>query len=48
MRIIKSGLAALAVVGLTFAPAHADTRLQGAGSTFVTPMMQRWVTEYQK
>jgi phosphate transport system substrate-binding protein len=26
----------------------AAVRLQGAGSTFVTPMMQRWVTEYQK
>ena len=25
----------------------ADTRLQGAGSTFVNPMMQRWVSEYQ-
>src|SRR5207244_529158 len=29
-------------------PAQAEVRLQGAGSTFVTPMMQRWVTEYQR
>ncbi|MDP9175074.1 MAG: phosphate ABC transporter substrate-binding protein PstS [Planctomycetota bacterium] len=28
--------------------ASADVRLQGAGSTFVNPMMQRWVSEYQK
>ena len=27
--------------------ALADARLQGAGSTFVNPMMQRWVSEYQ-
>jgi phosphate transport system substrate-binding protein len=25
-----------------------DIRIQGGGSSFVNPMMQRWVTEYQK
>lgn len=28
--------------------ASADVRLQGEGSTFINPLCQRWVTEYQK
>lgn len=40
--------AAVTVLLLGIASAGAAIRLQGAGSTFVTPMMQRWVTEYQK
>ena len=40
----KTAAIALAVSSST---AMADTRLQGAGSTFVNPMMQRWVSEYQ-
>jgi phosphate transport system substrate-binding protein len=35
-------------LSLGVAVASADVRLQGAGSTFVNPMMQRWVSEYQK
>jgi phosphate transport system substrate-binding protein len=27
--------------------ANAEVRMQGAGSTFVAPLMQRWTTEYQ-
>src|SRR4051812_45856385 len=27
--------------------AQAEVRMQGAGSTFVAPIMQRWTTEYQ-
>lgn len=37
-----------AVIGFGASLASGATRLQGAGSTFVAPMMQRWVTEYQK
>src|SRR5438045_6891239 len=40
-----------AVIGmglLGVASANAQVRLQGAGSTFVAPMLQRWVSEYQK
>ena len=40
--------AAAAVLAFGAISASAAIRLQGAGSTFVTPMMQRWVTEYQK
>jgi len=49
--IMKSSLlvrvAALTVAAFT-AVAAADVRIQGAGSTFVNPMMQRWVAEFQK
>jgi len=41
----------LAIIGLAVfstAVSRADVRIQGAGSTFVAPMMQRWVTEFQK
>src|SRR5438105_1945769 len=40
----------LLALGLTVVccAAEAEVRLQGAGSTFVAPMMQRWTTEYQK
>jgi phosphate transport system substrate-binding protein len=44
----KRGLAALAIIGLSFASAHADTRLQGAGATFPAPLYQRWIAEYQQ
>jgi len=37
-----------AIVALGGSVALAEVRLQGAGSTFVAPMMQRWVSEYQK
>ena len=41
--------AAVAALFLSFGvAASAETRLQGAGSTFVNPIMQRWVAEYQK
>lgn len=39
---------AVAMLALGSSVALAETRLQGAGSTFVNPMMQRWVGEYQK
>lgn len=48
MNRMKSGLAALAMIGLGFSSAHADTRLQGAGATFPAPLYERWVAEYQK
>ena len=46
MKRFVSGLLVLglsAVCGL----AQAEMRMQGAGSTFVAPIMQRWTTEYQ-
>ena len=47
--IFKRAAIAVAVVGFSsVAVASADVRLQGAGSTFVNPIMQRWVAEYQK
>lgn len=39
---------AVSVVACVATSVCGATRLQGAGSTFVAPMMQRWVTEYQK
>lgn len=41
----------LVAAGLTLGlcvSAQGQVRIQGAGSTFVAPIMQRWVTEYQK
>jgi phosphate transport system substrate-binding protein len=46
LRIAKR--VALSVLALSAGVAVADTRLQGAGSTFVNPIMQKWVTDYQK
>jgi phosphate transport system substrate-binding protein len=43
--IVRTAIAAMAMGGSV---AMAEVRLQGAGSTFVAPMMQRWVSEYQK
>jgi phosphate transport system substrate-binding protein len=49
MTLIKrTAIIAAAGICLIAASATAETRLQGAGSTFVNPMMQRWTTEYQK
>jgi phosphate transport system substrate-binding protein len=48
MTLMKSGLAALAIVGFGISAAHAETRLQGAGATFPAPLYERWVAEYQK
>ena len=39
--LLAFGLAAVCGV------ARAEMRMQGAGSTFVAPIMQRWTTEYQ-
>jgi len=39
---------ALAAMAVAPAIASADIRLQGEGSTFINPLAQRWVTEYQK
>ena len=39
--------AATVLLAMSSTAVLADTRLQGAGSTFVNPMMQRWVSEYQ-
>src|ERR1700704_1361024 len=47
MKLIRA-LGILAVIALAGANAKAQVRLQGAGSTFVAPMLQRWVTDYQK
>jgi phosphate transport system substrate-binding protein len=38
----------LLLLGITDGMASAEIRLQGAGSTFINPIMQRWVSEYQK
>jgi phosphate transport system substrate-binding protein len=40
--------AAVAVVAVSATVASAQTRLNGAGSSFADPIMQRWVGEYQK
>lgn len=39
---------AIAAVAAGGSFAAADIRLQGEGSTFINPLAQRWVTEYQK
>src|SRR3982751_1530310 len=40
--------AAIAVVALATTVASAQARLSGAGSSFIDPLFQRWVGEYQK
>lgn len=45
--ILNSILFGSVLCVVSAAPAD-EVRLQGAGSTFVAPMMQRWVTEFQK
>jgi phosphate transport system substrate-binding protein len=47
MKAMRSGWAALTIVGLSLTSAHADTRLQGAGATFPAPLYERWIAEYQ-
>lgn len=45
----RNGLAFALVAVFSTAAAHAqEVRLQGGGSTFVNPMCQRWVTDYQQ
>ena len=39
---------ALAAFAIAPVVAHAEVRLEGEGSTFINPLAQRWVTEYQK
>ena len=48
LTFIRRTAAVAAVVLSCGVAASAETRLQGAGSTFVNPIMQRWVAEYQK
>jgi phosphate transport system substrate-binding protein len=40
--------AAIGIVALGTTVASAQQRLSGAGSSFIDPLFQRWVTEYQK
>ena len=47
-RLLQTAAAAVLALGALATDASAAMRLQGAGSTFVAPMMQRWVTEYQR
>src|SRR5438270_3484464 len=47
MSALLKGLVSLLVGAAVGGAALADVRMQGAGSTFVAPMMQRWTTEYQ-
>jgi phosphate transport system substrate-binding protein len=47
MRMMKTAAAAMGILTFTFASAHAEVRLQGAGATFPLPLYQRWVAEYQ-
>src|SRR6266567_5914889 len=44
--LMAVGVAAL--IGGFGTSARAEVRMQGAGSTFVAPIMQRWTTEYEK
>src|ERR1700712_2857996 len=46
-RVLK-GLAAFTVTAIVSVTQAQEIRMQGAGSTFVAPLMQRWTTEYQK
>jgi len=48
MKVMRGGLAALAIFGLSFTWAQAATRLQGAGATFPAPLYERWIAEYEK
>ncbi|HWE94947.1 MAG TPA: phosphate ABC transporter substrate-binding protein PstS [Tepidisphaeraceae bacterium] len=48
MQKIASVFAAVGLLVSVAASANAEVRIQGAGSTFVAPIMQRWVTEFQK
>ncbi len=48
MRGTRGVLAALGMIGLSFASARGETRLQGAGATFPAPLYERWIAEYQK
>jgi phosphate transport system substrate-binding protein len=45
----RNGLAFALVTALTATAIHAqEVRLQGGGSTFMNPITQRWVTDYQQ
>jgi phosphate transport system substrate-binding protein len=46
LKFLKTAAIAVAMLGSSVAVA--EVKLQGAGSTFVNPIMQRWVTDYQK
>src|SRR4051812_31967485 len=46
--LTKTVAAAVISAGAMASLAAADTRLQGGGSTFVNPIMQRWVGEHQQ
>ncbi|HVS72313.1 MAG TPA: phosphate ABC transporter substrate-binding protein PstS [Phycisphaerae bacterium] len=47
--LLKSALLAAAGLLFAFAPAaHADTTIQGAGSTFVAPIMAKWIQVYNQ
>jgi phosphate transport system substrate-binding protein len=48
MRLLVNIKTAFCTLLIGSGMAMGQTRLQGAGSTFINPMMQRWVSEYQK
>ena len=48
MNRVLQGLTTLALSAICTITQAEEIRMQGAGSTFVAPLMQRWTTEYQK
>ncbi len=46
-RVLK-GLATLALSAISTISQAQEIRMQGAGSTFIAPLMQRWTTAFQK
>ena len=48
IRFMRSTAIVALLMGSAASVSLAQTRLQGAGSTFINPMMQRWTTEFQK
>jgi len=48
MRIPTQVAAAVLLLGVVGAPAAAQDKLSGSGSTFIKPIMDKWIAEYTK
>jgi phosphate transport system substrate-binding protein len=48
MRIPTQIAAAILLLGVVSAPAAAQDKLSGSGSTFIKPIMDKWIAEYTK
>jgi phosphate transport system substrate-binding protein len=48
MRIPTQMAAAVLLLGALSAPAEAQDKLSGSGSTFIKPIMDKWIAEYTK